>query len=264
MNFLEKILALKQEEIDVRMRSAPVERLMDRELYRRPRRSLEAALRAKAFGIIAEVKKASPSKGLIRADFDPISVGRQYQQGGASAVSVLTDEQFFGGHLDHLSGLRSAIDLPLLRKDFIVDGYQLHEARGAGADAVLLIVAALDPQKLAELSAGAAELGLESLVEVHNEEELEIAVELDARLIGVNNRDLASFKTLFETSLRLGPMLPPDCLGVGESGIASADDLVKLKQNGFRAALIGELLMKQDNPGAALRVLLDEFDRRER
>jgi indole-3-glycerol phosphate synthase len=229
-------------------------------MYARPRRSLNAALRAKEFAVIAEVKKASPSKGLMRTEFDPVRIGTQYQRGGASAVSVLTDEKFFGGRLEYLSELRSAIDLPLLRKDFIIHDYQLHEARSAGADAVLLIVGSMDHHTLMELHTGAVELGLEVLVEVHNGKELRTAVELGARMIGVNNRDLGTLETRLETSYRLGPELPPDCLGVSESGITSGEDLVKLTRAGFGAALIGEFLMTQENPGTALRVLLDDYE----
>lgn len=259
MNFLETVLQAKRAEVALRMRSAPVERLKETELYHRPRQSLEAALRAREFGVIAEVKKASPSKGLIRADFDPVKIGRQYQGGGASAVSVLTDEKFFSGRLDYLRELRRSIDIPLLRKDFILDVYQLHEARSAGADAVLLIVASLDRQVLMKLFAEAAALGLESLVEVHTDDELETAVAMGARLIGVNNRDLSSLQTRIGTSFRLGPRVPAGCVGVSESGIVSGDDLLRLKKAGFRGALIGEFLMGQEDPGEALRRLLEDY-----
>ncbi len=259
MNFLTAAVTAKRAEIDRRARTAPVERLKEVDLYHRPRRSLEAALRAQEFGVIAELKKVSPSQGVLRTVFDPVRIARQYQQGGASAVSVLTDEKFFGGRLEYLSEVRVSIDLPLLRKDFIVDGYQLHEARSAGADAVLLIVALLDRYRLAELLGEAADLGLETLVEVHDEEELRETVELGARLIGVNNRDLASLRTCVGTSLRLGPGLPRDGVVISESGITSARQLVELKEAGYGGALIGEFLMRQEDPGAALRKLLDEY-----
>lgn len=262
MNFLTVAAEAKRVEIDRRVRAAPVERLKERELYHRPRRSLEAVLRAKKFGVIAEVKRASPSQGVLRTVFDPVRIARQYAQGGASAVSVLTDEEFFGGRLEYLSEIRSSIDLPLLRKDFIIDGYQLHEARGAGADAVLLIVALLGRHRLAGLFAEAAALGLEALVEVHDEEELRSAVETGARLIGVNNRDLGSLRTSIETSLRLGPRLPRDRVVISESGITSGRQLVELKEAGYGGALIGEVLMRQEDPGTALRILLEEYERR--
>ncbi len=262
MNFRETVVQAKRAEIYQRVRSAPVERLQEREMYHWSRRSLETALRAREFAVIAEVKRASPSRGVLRVDFDPARIGRQYEQGGAAAVSVLTDEKFFGGHLEHLSVLRSTIDLPLLRKDFIVDGYQLHEARSAGADAVLLIVALLDPSTLAALSAEAAGLGLETLVEVHNEEELRTAADMGARMIGVNNRDLRSLKVNVETSLRLGPKLPSDCVGISESGIQSGEDLLRLRMAGFGAALVGESLMRREDPGRGLRDLLDDYARR--
>ncbi len=262
MNFLDAVLEVKQAEIGRRARLVPVARLKDKEQYHLPRRSLEAALLAKDFGIIAEVKKASPSQGFLCTDFDPVRIGREDQRGGASAVSVLTDETFFGGRLEDLAELRSSIGLPLLRKDFIVDPYQLHEARSAGADAVLLIIALLNPPKLAELAAQAEELGLETLVEVHSEEELVIVVETGARVIGVNNRDLGSLRTSLETSFRLGPNVPPDRVSVSESGITTGEHLVRLQSAGYRAALIGEFLMRQKDPAAALGGLLEEFARR--
>ncbi len=263
MNFLDTVLEVKQAEIGRRARVVPVARLKEKELYHLPRRSLEAALLAKKFGIIAEVKKASPSQGLLCTDFNPVRIARQYQWGGASAVSVLTDETFFSGRLEYLAELRSSIGLPLLRKDFIVDPYQLHEAKSAGADAVLLILALLNPGKLAELAAQAAELGLETLVEIHNEEELRTALETGARVIGVNNRDLDSLRTSLETSFRLGPTVPPDRVAISESGITSGKDLVRLHRTGYRGALIGGFLMRQKDPGGALSGLLEEFARRD-
>lgn len=259
MNFLTAVAAAKRAEIDRRVRTAPVEGLKEKELYRQPRRSLEAALRAQEFGVIAEIKKISPSQGVLRSEFDPVRIAGQYQEGGASAISVLTDEEFFGGRLEYLSDVRVSIGLPVLRKDFIVDGYQLHEARSAGADAVLLIVALLDRHRLAGLLAEAADLELEALVEVHDEQEIRVAVELDARLIGVNNRDLATLRTCVETSLRLGSGLPSDRVVISESGITSGRQLVALKEAGYGGALIGGFLMRQEDPGAALRKLLDEF-----
>ncbi len=258
MNFLETVAAVKRAEVDRLILANPVERLKEKELYRLPRRSLAGAILARGFGVIAEVKKASPSAGLLRTDFDPVRIGRQYQQGGAAAISVLTDETFFGGRLEHLSTIRSTVPLPLLRKDFVVDPYQLHEAKSAGADAVLLIAGLVGPVALSGLCARAADLGLETLVEVHNEEELRIAAALETPLIGVNNRDLSSLRTSLATSLRLGPMLPPGRAAISESGISSAMDLLRLREAGFCGALIGEFLMRQENPGAALRSLLQD------
>lgn len=206
--------------------------------------------------VIAEVKKASPSKGLIRADFDPVAIARAYTAAGAAGISVLTDAPYFQGHLDFLAAIRTAVPAaPLLRKDFTVDAYQIYEARAAGADAILLIVAALDYSHLAELHVLATDLGLDALVEVHTAAELETALRLQPPLLGINNRDLHTFHTSLEVTHQLGPLVPPETLLVSESGIATPADLAAVAAAGARAVLVGESLMRQADVGAALRAL---------
>jgi len=259
MNFLHEILDHKAWEVEAKKARFPVNLLTGQELYHLPRVSLESRLRSQPFGVIAEIKCASPSKGIIRDEIDVVAIGRSYERGGAAALSVLTDERFFRGQLEHISHLRTEVRLPLLRKDFILDPYQLHEAKSVGADSVLLILAALERTRLADLKIGAEEMGLEPFVEVHDEQEMSIALDLGCRLIGVNNRDLSTFQTNLETSVRLGKMIPQDRLGVSESGICTAADLDLLRASGFRGALIGESLMTQPDPGGALKILLSQF-----
>ena len=203
--------------------------------------------------MIAEVKRASPSKGLLAPDFDPLKLSRAYVQGGAGAISVITDEPFFQGSLEYLAAIRSAVDLPLLRKDFILDPVQIEEARGFGADAVLLIVAALSPEDLRELLAYTHRLGLAALVEVHNQEELETAVSVGAEIIGINNRNLHTFEVSVETTLRLLPHIPKDRIVVSESGLSEAGTLKRLSEAGVEAVLIGEALVKSPDPAALLQ-----------
>lgn len=222
----------------------------------RPAHALRSSLQLDGIRIIAEIKRRSPSKGELRPDLDPADIARDYEQGGAAAISVLTEEDFFGGSLDDLRSVREATNLPLLRKDFIIDEYQIFEAAAAGADAILLIVAALNDTELRQLSAVAESLGLDALVEVHTALEMERAVGGGARLIGVNNRNLQSFEVSLEVSFELAKMAPPESLLVTESGLTTGDDIRRLHAVGFRGFLIGETFMRAPQPGAALQSLL--------
>jgi indole-3-glycerol phosphate synthase len=206
--------------------------------------------------IIAEVKKASPSKGIIRADFEPLGLARIYASAGAAAISVLTERQFFQGSLDYLRLIREHVALPLLRKDFLLDPYQVYEARAFGASAILLIVAILSDQQLAELSTLARSLSLDCLIEVHDEAELERALACDVQLLGINNRDLRTFHTAIETSERLLRLVPPGVTVVSESGLSRSEQISRLEAQGARAFLIGETFMADPDPGAPLRMLL--------
>jgi len=206
--------------------------------------------------VIAECKRRSPSRGVLAPDYEPVAIARHYESGGAAAISVLTEPTFFDGSLEHLAAVRAAVNIPLLRKDFIVDEYQLFEARAAGADAILLIVAALDRRVLQRLQERAWELGLAALVEVHDEEELDRAVDSGARLIGVNNRNLRTLSVDVEASHRLASRIPAQTVAVSESGLQSRADLEKLAAAGYRAFLIGERFMTDGNPAAAIRALI--------
>lgn len=253
---LDQIAAHKVNEVEDRKRRSPVGELRARLKDMEPVRDFASALRSGRPSIIAEVKKASPSKGIIRSNFKPVEIARTYQENGASAVSVLTDERFFHGHLSYLAAIKRSVTLPVLRKDFIIDEYQLVEARSVGADAVLLIVALLELPKLKHLYEEARELGLYVLTEVHDERELETAVAAGVDIIGVNNRDLKTFKTDIGTTFRLRGLMPEDKIRVSESGINTREDIHKLVEAGIDAALIGEALMRETDIGSKLRELL--------
>ena len=219
-------------------------------------RDFAGALARDKVSVIAEIKKASPSAGVLRREFEPVSLARGFEQAGAAALSVLTEEENFQGALAHLRDARAAVSLPVLRKDFIVDPWQVWEARAANADSFLLIAAALDDATLGELLALGRELGMEALVEVHTAEELERVLAAGARIVGVNNRNLHTLEVRMETSLELGETIPEDRVAVSESGLRSAQDLRKLSAAGFDAFLIGESLMREPDPGAALKRLI--------
>jgi indole-3-glycerol phosphate synthase len=261
MTILAEILEKKRSEVnEARSRVSMAEmRARAEAVTESPRGFYSALVNARAPAVIAEIKRRSPSRGLIREDFDPVHLAQAYARGGAAALSVLTDESFFGGDLAYLRQVREATTLPILRKDFIVDGYQLDEARVAGADAVLLIVAALDSSELAELHGRGLELGLDVLVEVHNEEELERALACGTRFVGVNNRDLATFDVDLAVTERLAAALPQsqDRLLVAESGIHHNGDIERLQRAGAGAFLVGESLMRQ----ADVALALDELRR---
>ncbi|MBP7711839.1 MAG: indole-3-glycerol phosphate synthase TrpC [Gammaproteobacteria bacterium] len=256
---LRRILAHKAGEVAERAERVPLRELGRRVEQAAPVRPFAHALReaigAGRAGVIAEVKKASPSAGVIRAHFDPAAIARSYEAGGAACLSVLTDREFFQGADEHLVAARAACGLPVLRKDFVVDEYQVYEARAIGADCVLLIVAALGDAQLRELAGLAAHLDMDVLVEVHDEEELDRALAVDAPLIGVNNRDLRTFRTDLETTLRLRALVPADRLLVTESGVHTREDVAHLRVGGVHAFLVGEAFMRAPEPGEKLQKL---------
>ncbi len=258
-DILAAILARKVEEVAQRRLARPLAELRAIGADQMPPRGFVAAIQrridAGEAAVIAEVKKASPSKGLIRKDFDPAAIARSYEAGGAACLSVLTDVDFFQGSDAYLGEARDACTLPVLRKDFVIDAYQVHEARAIGADCILLIVAALDDGPLVELSTLAMELGMDVLVEVHDIDELERALQTGCALIGVNNRNLRTFDVSLDTTLALKDAVPRDRILVTESGIATRDDVARMRAAGIDAFLVGESFMRATDPGAALQGL---------
>ncbi|MDQ1090880.1 MULTISPECIES: indole-3-glycerol phosphate synthase TrpC [Xanthomonas] len=258
-DILRTILARKADEIAARSARVPLAELAARAEAMPPTRGFARALQAAIANgdpaVIAEVKKASPSKGVIRPDFHPADIAVSYEFGGAACLSVLTDEDFFQGHDRYLQQARDACTLPVLRKDFTIDPYQVYEARTLGADCILLIVAALDDLQLAELSSLALQLGMDVLVEVHDIDELERALQVPAPLIGINNRNLRTFEVSLQTTLSMQDAVPRDRLLVTESGILGPDDVALMRGAGVHAFLVGEAFMRAEEPGEALRQL---------
>lgn len=254
---LRKIIARKWEEIAERKKAVPQAELAQQAQQQRPTRGFVQAIAERVENgrpaVIAEIKKASPSKGVIRADFVPAELARSYEQGGAACLSVLTDVDFFQGADAYLKEAREAVNLPVIRKDFMVDEYQVYEARAMGADCILLIVAALEPAKLHALNALALELGLDVLVEVHNLQELELALELPNKLIGINNRDLHTFDVSLNTTYDLLPAIGSDRIVITESGILTPADVQAMRVHDVHGFLVGEAFMRAPDPGAALQ-----------
>lgn len=261
-DILDRILAVKAEEIAIARRARNETDLRrDAEAAAKPRDfvgALRVKIAAGQAAVIAEIKKASPSKGVLRDRFDPAEIARSYARHGAACLSVLTDQHFFQGSAEHLSLARLASGLPALRKDFVIDPYQVYEARALGADCILLIVAALDAARMRDLEAHAAALGMAVLVEVHDRRELDLALALATPLIGINNRDLRSFQTRLDTTLDLLPSVPSARIVVTESGIVTPADVARLREGRVPVFLVGEALMRADDPGAELEHLFDK------
>jgi indole-3-glycerol phosphate synthase len=256
--FLSTIVEHVKAQVEERQRKMPASVLRERPLFHTPTRDFAGSLTGSSRRIIAEVKRASPSKGLIRDNCEPVEVAKDYAGHGASAISVLTEERFFQGSLSYLEQIRGTVALPLLRKDFIIDPYQLTEARSYGADAVLFIAALLEPSRLRELREQATALSLDMLVEVHTEEELNAAIKAGAQLVGINNRDLKTFEVSLATTERLAPLIPTGMVAVCESGIDTVEQIRRVEELGIHVFLIGEALMRAAQPGKKLKELLEK------
>lgn len=253
---LARIVETKRREVAAAKARVPLTELHRQCVDLPPCRGFERAIRgADGLAVIAEVKKASPSAGIIRADFDPVAIARTYERHGASCLSVLTDEEYFQGKLEYMTAARAAVSIPVLRKEFIIDPYQLAEARAAGADAVLLIAECLPSEQMKELNTAARELGLDVLIELHDADQLPRVLDTGATLVGINNRDLRTFTTRLEHTLDLLPHIPPSVAVVSESGIRTNAEMKRLQSAGVRAVLVGESLMRSPDIGAALDVL---------
>ena len=257
MTILEKILKVKRAEVAASRKRVPQAEVEQRAREAAPPRDFIAAIRKKISAgmpaVIAEIKRASPSKGLLRPQFDPAEIAKSYEAGGAACMSVLTDKEFFQGAPEHLIAAKAACELPVLRKDFVVEPYQVYESRAMGADCILLIAACLSSEEMAGLEALAHKLGMAVLVEVHDSAELEKANGLKTPLVGINNRNLRTFETRLDTTLDLMPQVPPGRIVVAESGIASKEDVAQLRSGGVNAFLIGETFMRAADPGKALK-----------
>ncbi len=258
-DILKRIIKRKAQEIDERVKNKPIEQVIEQAKDALPVRGFVDSMKARIAkgnpAIIAEIKKASPSKGLIRNDFHPTEIAKSYQDGGASCISVLTDIDFFKGSDTYLKQARAACDLPVIRKDFIIDPYQVYESRMMGADCILLIVAVLDNMKLNQLYSLARALGMDVLIEVHDEEELLRSLPLGADLVGINNRNLRNFDTSLHTTIDLLPQIPEGRIVVTESGIHNSENITLMRENNVNAFLVGEAFMRADDPGAELNKL---------
>jgi indole-3-glycerol phosphate synthase len=261
-DLLEAIVAATRARVDAAMTREPRASVERRATARTPDSGgfTNRLSRSNAINVIAECKRRSPSRGVLRTAYDPVAIAVGYEEAGAAAISVLTEPGFFDGSLNHLAAVRAAVKTPLLRKDFIIDEYQLLEARAAGADAILLIVAALDDRDLVSLSKGARDLGLAALVEVHNAEECRRAIAADAAIIGVNNRNLRTLQVDLDASRDVARMLPASAIGISESGLKEPADLQAMKALGYRAFLMGERFMIEPDPGAALAGLIESLE----
>lgn len=260
-DILKKIIFRKLDEIQEGCERIPLREMKQKALMMTtsPTKGFANAMQAKLdagqSAVIAEIKKASPSKGILRDPFDPVEIAKSYQANGAACLSVLTDRDFFQGSNEYLQQVREAVDLPIIRKDFIVDDYQVYEARMIGADCILLIAAAIGDAQMSELTETALTLGMDVLIEVHNEDEMERALKLPLPMIGINNRDLHTFDVSLETTIRMLDMIPDDRIVITESGILAPDDVVKMRRHDVNSFLVGEAFMRADNPGEKLAEL---------